>query len=156
MDRNEPHIESDDEDDNAVIIPVEGFCVNSRGLRYTNRERTHHTYTKVTRETGQIYADEPSDPEGPMDSYKSFLTKGVINMNTGGAKDCKMSNDGVIYHITAYKKHCYIIGTFALPTIHQLMYRAFLSTNNLPTSSIIMRGKTAYIRRNHIFDIPAT
>ena len=34
-----------------------------------------------------------------MDSYKSFLTKGVINMNAGDAKDCKVSNDEVNYHI---------------------------------------------------------
>ena len=34
-----------------------------------------------------------------MDSYKCFLTKGVINMNAGGANDYKMSADEVDYHI---------------------------------------------------------
>ena len=49
-------------------------------------------YTKVTG-TGKKYA------EGPMDSYNSFLAKGVINMNAGDAEDYKMTDDEVNHHI---------------------------------------------------------
>ena len=73
--------------------------VNSRRLRRSNREQTQPTYTKVTREIGPRYSEEPPGPEGPMDSYKSFLTKRVININAGDAKDCKISDDEMCYHI---------------------------------------------------------
>ena len=77
MDRNEPDSESDsnDKDDDDVIPPATGSYVNSCGLRRSNREWTQPVYTKVTC-TGKKYAEEPKRKEGPMDSYKSFITEG--------------------------------------------------------------------------------
>ena len=43
--------DSNDDDDDEVTPTAEGSCINSHGLRRTNRERTPPTYTKVTRET---------------------------------------------------------------------------------------------------------
>ena len=34
-----------------------------------------------------------------MDSHKSFLTEGIININAGDAEDYKMSDNKVSYHI---------------------------------------------------------
>ena len=100
MDRDGPDSDSDsdDEDDDDIAPAAEGSYMNSRGLRRYNRERTQPMYTKVAG-TGKKYAETPKGKEGPMDSYNSFLTKGVINMNTGDAEDYKMSDDEVNHHI---------------------------------------------------------
>ena len=55
-------------------------------------------YTKVTG-TGKKYAEAPKGKDGPMDSYNSFLNKGVINMNAGDAADYKMTDDEVNHHV---------------------------------------------------------
>ena len=100
MDRDGPdsNSDSDDEDDDDIAPAAEGSYMNSRGLRRSNRERTQPMYTKVTG-TGKKYAEAPKGKEGPMDSYNSFLIKGVINMNAGDAEDYKMSDDEVNHHI---------------------------------------------------------
>ena len=100
MDRDGPDsdIDSDDEDDDDVAPATEGSYMNSRGLRRSNRERKQPMYTKVTG-TGKRYAEAPRGEEGPMDSYKSFLSEGVINMNAGDAEDYKMTDDEVNHHI---------------------------------------------------------
>ena len=87
MDRDGPDSDSDsdDEDDNDIAPVAEGSYMNSRGLRWSNKEQIQPMYTKVTG-TGKKYAEAPKGKEGPMDSYNSFLTKGVINMNAGDAK----------------------------------------------------------------------
>ena len=54
---------------------------------------------------------------------------------------------------TAYKKHHYIVGIFTLPTIYQLLYCTFLSTDYPPISSVIMRTNFVYIHRNSILNI---
>ena len=72
MNRDEPDSDSDsdDEDDEDITPAAEGSYVNSHGLRRSNRKRTRPMYTKVTG-TGWKYAKDP------MDSYNSFLAKGV-------------------------------------------------------------------------------
>ena len=81
MDRDRPYSDSDsdDEDDDDVTPAAEGSYMNSRGLRRFNRERTQPIYTKVTG-AGKKYVEAPKGKEGPMDSYNSFLTEGVINV----------------------------------------------------------------------------
>ena len=102
MDRNKPDSDSDgdDKDDGVITPPAEGSYVNSRGLRHSNREwiRTQSIYTKVVG-TGKKYAEESKGKEGPMDSYKSFIAKGIINMNAGEAEDHNISDDEVHYNI---------------------------------------------------------
>ena len=43
--------------------------------------------------------------EGPIDSYKFFLNKGVINMNAGDAEDYELSDDEVNYHSHVTNTH---------------------------------------------------
>ena len=100
MDRDGPDSDSDsdDADDDDIAPAAEGSYMNSRRLRRSNRERTQPMYTKVTG-TGKKYAEAPKGKEGPMDSYNSFLSKGVININAVDAEDYKMTDDEVNHHI---------------------------------------------------------
>ena len=55
--------------------------MNSEGLRRSHRDRHQPTYLIVTRQPGGYY------DKGTLVQHKSFLEKGLINMNPGDSED---------------------------------------------------------------------